>query len=103
MGVIVEFLFELLIEGFAEAFLSSGEEFIPEKKLSGKKETVVVVIVIVITLLLGISLIIGGAMLHKTKGESDFGKVLVGFPVVYFVTGIVLKIARLVKKEKVGK
>ena len=97
MEVVVEFLFELLIEGFVEAFLSSGEEFIPEKKLSGKKGTIIRIIVIAITLLLGISLVVGVAMLLETKGESVLGKMLAGFPVVYFVTGIILKVIKIIK------
>lgn len=100
MEFIFEFFLELVVEIFGEAFFSAGTEFAEVKSKLAKKKERVTIVVIIITLILLICLFVGSVMLLETKGESDLGKVLVGFPVVYFITGIILKISRFVKKEK---
>lgn len=102
MDFIVDFFVEFFMEIVVEGFVSAGTEVVPYEKLpKGKKDAITVVAVIVSVLLL-LSLIIGGVMLLETKGESDLGKVLIGFPIVYFLTGIILKIVRFMKKRKGG-
>ena len=99
MEFIFEFFFELVVEIFGEAFFSAGGEFVPDEKLLGKKKKLVTGIVIVTSLVLLICLIIGGVMLLETKGTSVLGKILVGFPIVYFVMGVMLKVKRAIKHK----
>ncbi len=99
MDFIVEFIFEFIAELFGEAFFSVVGEIIPIKN-SGKAKTIVSVIAIVLTLLLLVFLVIGGAMLFETKGASVWCKVFVLIPTTFLVTGIILKIRRLVNNKR---
>ena len=101
MDFIIEFLVEFFMEIFVGGFLSAGAEVVPYEKLSKKKKEKYKYIAVAVSAILLVLLIIGGVMLLETKGKSELGKVFIGFPVVYFVTGIVLKIYRYIKKEKI--
>ena len=57
-------------------------------------------IVVVVTVILLILLVIGGVMLLETKGKSELGKILIGFPIVYILTAVVLLIRKLVKRAE---
>lgn len=103
MDFIVDFFVEFFMEIVVEGFVSAGTEVAPYEKLSEKKKDAITVVAVIVSVLLFLLLVIGGIMLLETKGESDLGKVLIGFPIVYFLTGIILKIVRFVKKERVGK
>ena len=99
MEFISEFFVEFFIEIFCEGVLSVGTEIVPYKKLPEAKRKKYKAIAVVTTFVLFVLLMVGGAMLLETKGKSDLGKVLIGFPIVYFVTGIVLKIYHHLKRK----
>ena len=98
-------IFEMLFEFFAELFcevLSSAftDEFVPYEKLPKKKRERYKFIVSIVSGVLFVSLIVGGGMLLGTNGKSELGKILIGFPIVYFLTAVVLLIRKFVKQRK---
>ncbi len=99
MDVIFEFLVEVFAEGICEGILSASTEVVPYEKLPREKREKYKFIVVVITVILLILLVIGGIMLFETKGKSDLGKILIGFPVVYFLTAVIMYIKKCVKKQ----
>ena len=100
MDIIFDFLFEIFAEVLCESFLSLYTAFTPDKKISPKTKKTVEVIAGATGFVLFICLIFGGAMLLDSKGKSDLGKILIGFPIVYFLTAMVLFIKKLVKRAK---
>ncbi len=95
----MEFIVEFFMELFCEGLLSVGAEVVPYEKLPKAKKQKYKIIAMVTTVLLFVLFMVGGAMLLETSGKSDLGKVLVGFPIVYFLTGIVFKIYRNIKRK----
>ncbi len=99
MEFIIEFFVEFFMEIFCEGVLSVGSEVVPYERLSKAKKKKYKAIASVTTLVLFVLFMVGGAMLLETSGKSDLGKILIGFPIVYFITGIVLKIYRHIKRK----
>ena len=100
MDIIFEVLVEFFTELFCEGFLSASTEIVPYDKLPREKREKYEFIVVVISVILLISLFIGVIMLLQTKGKSELGKILIGFPIVYILTAVVLLIKKLVKRAK---
>jgi lysylphosphatidylglycerol synthetase-like protein (DUF2156 family) len=96
----LEFIFEFLAELIGEIVISASTEAIPYEKLPKRKRKKYMFIVAVITAALLISLVVGIAMLLETKGESALGKMLIGFPIVYFLIILELAIRKCMKKAK---
>ena len=100
MDIMFEGLIEFFAEIFCEGFLSASTEIVPYEKLPRKKREKYKFIVVVISVILFILLVIGGVMLLETKGKSELGKILIGFPIVYILTAVALLIKKLVKRAK---
>ncbi len=100
MDVIFEVIVEFFAEMFCEGFLSASTEIVPYDKLPREKREKYKFIVVVISVILLILLVIGGVMLLETKGKSELGKILIGFPIVYILTAVVLLVKKLVKRAK---
>ncbi len=100
MDIIFEVIVEFFAELFCEGFLSASTEIVPYDKLPREKREKYEFIVVVISVILLISLFIGVIMLLQTKGKSELGKILIGFPIVYILTAVVLLIKKLVKRAK---
>ena len=100
----MDFVFEVLVEFFAElfceGFLSASTEIIPYEKLPRKKREKYKFIVAAVSGVLLVLLVIGGIMLLETNGKSELGKIFVGFQTVYVLTTVVLLIKKLVKRKK---
>lgn len=96
----MELIFEFFAEIIGEIVISASTEAIPYEKLPKRKRNKYRFIVAVITAALLISLVVGVAMLLETKGESALGKILIGFPIVYFLFVFVLVIRKCVKKGR---
>ena len=96
MDTIFEGIIEFFGELFCEGFLSASTEFVPYEKMpKEKKNKYKFIVAAVSAILLGL-LVIGGVMLLETKGKSELGKILVGFPIVYILTVVVLLVKMLV-------
>ena len=100
MDIIFEAIVEFFAEIFGEGFLSASTEIVPYDKLPREKREKYKFIVVVVSVILLILLVIGGVMLLETKGKSELGKVLIGFPIVYILTAVVLLVKKLVKRAK---
>lgn len=100
MDIIFEVIVEFFAELFCEGFLSASTEIVPYDKLPREKREKYEFIVAVISVILLIALFIGVIMLLQTKGKSELGKILVGFPIAYILTAVVLLIKKLVKRAK---
>ena len=100
MDIIFEVIVEFFAEMFCEGFLSASTEIVPYDKLPREKREKYKFIVVLISVILLILLVIGGVMLLETKGKSELGKILIGFPIVYILTAVVLLIKKLVKRAK---
>lgn len=100
MDIIFEVIVEFFAEIFCEGFLSASTEIVPYDKLPRDKREKYKFIVVLISVILLILLVIGGVMLLETKGKSELGKILIGFPIVYILTAVVLLIKKLVKRAK---
>ena len=100
MDIIFEVLVEFFAELFCEGFLSASTEIVPYDKVPREKREKYKLIVVVISVVLLILLVIGGVMLLETKGKSELGKILIGFPIVYILAAVVLLIKKLVKRAK---
>ena len=100
MDIIFEVIVEFFAEMFCEGFLSASTEIVPYDKLPRDKREKYKFIVVLISVILLILLVIGGVMLLETKGKSELGKILIGFPIVYILTAVVLLIKKLVKRAK---
>ncbi len=100
MDIIFEILAETFSEILLEGVLSASAEVVPYEKLPRKKKEKYKFIVAAVSTLLLILLIIGGVILLETKGKSELGKILIGFPIVYILTAVVLLIKKLVKRAK---
>lgn len=100
MDIIFEVLVELFADLFCEGFLSASTEVIPYDELPREKREKYKFIVVVISVILLILLVIGGVMLLETKGESELGKILIGFPIVYTLTALILLIKKYVKRAR---
>lgn len=100
MDIIFEVIVEFFAELFCEGFLSASTEIVPYDKLPREKREKYEFIVVVISVILLISLFIGVIMLLQTKGKSELGKILIGFPIVYILTAVVLLVKKLVKRAK---
>ena len=100
MDIIFEVIVEFFAEIFCEGFLSASTEIVPYDKLPRVKREKYKFIVVLISVILLILLVIGGVMLLETKGKSELGKILIGFPIVYILTAVVLLIKKLVKRAK---
>ena len=100
MDIIFEGLLEFFAELFCEGFLSASTEIVPYEKLPRKKREKYKFIGVVISVILLILLVIGGVMLLETKGKSELGKILIGFPIMYILTAVVLLVKKLVKRAK---
>ena len=100
MDIIFEVIVEFFAEIFCEGFLSASTEIVPYDKLPREKREKYKFIVVLISVILLILLVIGGVMLLETKGKSELGKILIGFPIVYILTAVVLLIKKLVKRAK---
>lgn len=100
MDIIFEVIVEFFAEIFCEGFLSASTEIVPYDKLPREKREKYEFIVVVISVILLISLFIGVIMLLQTKGKSELGKILIGFPIVYILTAVVLLVKKLVKRAK---
>ncbi len=99
----MELIFEFFAEIISEIVISASTEAIPYEKLPKRKRNKYRFIVAVITAVLLISLVVGVAMLLETKGGSALGKILIGFPIVYFLIILELVIRKYVKKAKIKK
>lgn len=95
--MILEFFAELFCEGLTSVFT---DEFVPYEELPRKKRERYNFIAGVISIVLFVLLIVGGIMLLETKGKSDLGKILTGFPIVYILTAVVLLIRRRIRRKK---
>ena len=100
MDIIFEVIVEFFAEIFCEGFLSASTEIVPYDKLPRDKREKYKFIVVLISVILLILLVIGGVMLLETKGKSELGKILIGFPIVYILTAVVLLVKKLVKRAK---
>ena len=100
MDIIFEVIVEFFAEIFCEGFLSASTEIVPYDKLPRDKREKYKFIVVLISVILLILLVIGGVMLLETKGKSELGKILIGFPIVYILTAVVLLIKKLAKRAK---
>lgn len=100
MDIIFESIVEFFAEMFCEGFLSASTEIVPYDKLPREKREKYKFIAVVISVILLILLVIGGVMLLETKGKSELGKILIGFPIVYILTAVVLLVKKLVKRAK---
>lgn len=100
MDFIFDILAEIFAEVFCDCFISTYTAFVPDKKISHKMKQTIEIVAGAISIILFICLIFGGAMLLDTKGKSELGKILIGFPIVYFLTAVILGIRKLVKKAK---
>ena len=100
MDIIFEVLVEFFAELFCEGFLSASTEIVSYDKVPREKREKYKLIVVVISVVLLILLVIGGVMLLETKGKSELGKILIGFPIVYILAAVVLLIKKLVKRAK---
>lgn len=100
MDFIFDFLAELFAEIFCEGILSAGAEVVPYEKLPQEKREKYKFIAVVVSVILLILLVIGGVMLLETKGKSILGKIFISFPLVYFLTAVVLYIKNHIKKLK---
>ena len=101
MDVVFELVFEFLAELFCEGLTSVfTEAFIPYTELPRKKREKFEFIVCIVSIVMLVLLIIGGIMLLETNGKSELGKILMGFPIVYILTAVVLLIGKLVKRKK---
>ena len=100
MDIIFEVIVEFFADIFCEGFLSASTEIVPYDKLPRDKREKYKFIVVLISVILLILLVIGGVMLLETKGKSELGKILIGFPIVYILTAVVLLIKKLVKRAK---
>ena len=100
MDIIFDFLVEIFAEGIIEGVLSASAEVVPYEKLPREKREKYKFIAVIVSVILLILLVVGGVMLLETKGESDLGKILIGFPCVYFLTAVVLFIKKCVKRVK---
>ena len=99
MDIIFEAIVEFFAEVFGEGILSASTEAVPYDKLPREKREKYKFIVVVVSVILLILLIIGGVMLLETKGKSELGKILIGFPIVYFLTAVILLIKKLIKRN----
>lgn len=99
MDIIFEAIVEFFAEVFGEGFLSASTEAVPYDKLPREKRGKYKSIVVVVSAILSILLIIGVVMLLETKGKSELGKILIGFPIVYFLTAVILLIKKLIKRN----
>ena len=95
--MILEFFAELFCEGLTSVFT---DEFVPYEELPRKKRERYNFIAGVVSIVMFVLLIVGGIMLLETKGKSDLGKILTGFPIVYILTAVVLLIKRVKRKKK---
>lgn len=95
--MILEFFAELFCEGLTSVFT---DEFVPYEELPRKKRERYNFIAGVISIVMFVLLIVGGIMLLETKGKSDLGKILIGFPIVYILTAVVLLIRRRIRRKK---
>ncbi|MBR3836437.1 MAG: hypothetical protein IKJ69_06620 [Clostridia bacterium] len=100
MDLVCEVLVEFFAELFCEAFLSASTEIVPYEKLPRKKREKYKFIVAVVSVVLLVLLVIGGIILLETNGNSELGKILIGFPTVYILTAVVLMIKKLRKRKK---
>lgn len=101
MDVVFEIIFEFFAELFCEGLTSVfTDEFVPYEELPRKKREKYKFIVFVVSVVMFVSLIVGGIILLETKGESELGIILVGFPIVYILTAVVLLIRKSVKRRK---
>ena len=101
MDVVFEMIFEFFAELFCEGLTSVfTDEFVPYEELPRKKRERYNFIAGVISIVMFVLLIVGGIMLLETKGKSDLGKILTGFPIVYILTAVVLLIKRVKRKKK---
>lgn len=98
MDIIFDVIVEFFAELFCEGFLSASTEVVPYEKLPHEKLEKYKFIVVVVSVILLVLLVIGGVMLLETKGKSELGKILIGFPIVYILTAVVLLIKKLVKR-----
>ena len=99
MDIIFEAIVEFFAEVFGEGILSASTEVVPYDKLPREKRGKYKFIVVVVSVILLILLILGGVMLLETKGKSELGKILIGFPIVYFLTAVILLIKKLIKRN----
>ena len=99
MDTIFEAIVEFFAEVFGEGILSASTEVVPYDKLPREKREKYKFIVVVVSAILLILLILGGVMLLETKGKSELGKILIGFPIVYFLTSVILLIKKLIKRN----
>ena len=99
MDIIFEAIVEFFAEVFGEGILSASTEVVPYDKLPREKREKYKFIVVVVSVILLILLNLGGVMLLKTKGKSELGKILIGFPIVYFLTAVILLVKKLVKRD----
>ena len=99
MDIIFEAIVEFFAEVFSEGILYASTEAVSYDKLPREKREKYKFIVVVVSVILLILLILGGVMLLETKGKSELGKILIGFPIVYFLTAVILLIKKLVKRD----
>lgn len=92
----MEFLLDAFVEFFIELlcdpFLSLSSAFVPQKKLSEKVKRMIGYVLFVVSFALFFGLIIGIFILFKSDGKSFWGWLLISLCVVFFLTGMILKI-----------
>lgn len=94
MGCLAEFIFEVLGELLGEAFISLGEVFIPEKKLSKKKRKVIRACSVTFAAILFFADIVGVAVLVESKCKIFWGWLPLIISFIYIAAAIYVTIKR---------
>lgn len=92
MEFLLEAFAEFFIEILGDVFYSLSSAFVPQKKLSEKAKRMIGYVLLIVSFALFFGLIIGIFILFKSNGKSIWGWLLISLCVVFFLTGMILKI-----------
>lgn len=93
----MDFIFEVIIDVFAEVYLRIMTILLPKTKLKKWQMKMIVGIEAVVLILM---MIIGAIMVTETKGENVAGKILVSVSVTIIVAQVIFGITAKIKSRK---
>lgn len=100
----MDFLFDVLVEAFfelfVEGFVSLYTAFVPQKNVSENGIKVIRYVCLAVSLVLLVGLLAGIIISIETNGQNFWGWILISLSLIYLLSGIALKIASHIKKQK---
>lgn len=100
MDFLVDFLVEVVLNVFAEGFVSLSAAFMPNKALSPRTEKILTIILFLVGVCLFVLLFVGIGILVKSHGDNLIGWIFVGACINYVLLSIVAKIVAKIKIKK---